>query len=797
MGMREKGHKLTAKLLNFVICTICMLVMAAFIPNIQTAAANGTTKVTKKNDKFKVTAEYGLGGLVMYDKPLQVSVTVECKENFNGVIRVIPMTDYSQTVTAYGKRISLAAGEAKTYKMTADIASGGVYLAILNDKDKVVYEESTSLDYVGSGQYAVVGILSDDYTGIAYFNGASLNTSSYSGSAYVVELTKDSFPENQQVLDIFDYIIIDNFDTSSMSDKQYEALKQWTSRGGKLILSLGSHYQNVLAGFKDDFVSGNLGNVSKKKIAWNSVDGELTLDGVECVDFTLNDGEEFGFPYGAYNEAAVKSYGIGRVVVLSYSLSMEPLSSYSNRTDVASMLLEATQASSSTQLGMGDNGMFYNLMRLASNTIENKVPSPLLYGMLLLIYVVLVGPVLYLVLKKKNMREKIWVAIPITAAVFTGIIYCTSFMYRINKPMLNTFSLINVSEGGAMESVYSDVICPSAKQYRLQFSDEYSSFRTNSDNYNYSFFNNSDSGKDGRYDYMFMDTGSGNEVIMNSSQPFDSFTFATGRVIYEGVGSITYDLDCTSTGFTGTVTNDTAYDLSDVVISYENHVYVAGDLKKGETAEIDPDEIIESAGYGVFDQYYPYRSSQEVNRLYQINDTMESNVVNTNQYNHGYIWGTVLSYKTDLMDDKYVKNSGSAVIMETFEQGYSDVTGSYYNNIDYMIVDISEGDYDRDTGIMYSNDVVATYSFDGYGNIDELMLIEDNLGDGIYADVYAFNADTGDFEQIFENDKVISGGELNKYLSHGIIKLKYVKSYDDGAGGYYDYYIPKIAASGK
>ena len=49
----------------------------------------------------------------------------------------------------------------------------------------------------------------------------------------------------------------------------------------------------------------------------------------------------------------------------------------------------------------------------------------------------------------------------------------------------------------------------------------------------------------------------------------------------------------------------------------------------------------------------------------------------------------------------------------------------------------------------------------------------------------------GNFERVFENSDTLNGAELKKYLSHGILQLKYEKQQDS------DYYIPRISASGK
>ena len=284
---------------------IILFSLAAFIPKVSTKAADNSAKIIKDNKDFKVSARYGFGGSVMYDIPMQVMITIESKQNFEGTLRVYKDVDSAQTVVAFGRRITLAAGETKTYKLTANAPNqtGIVHLAIFNEKDKVVYEESSTLTMDSKDPNSMVGILSDDYSGIAYFNGVSIASSGYMGNVSTFELSREDFPENSQALGSLKFLIIDNFDTSSLSSKQFDALKKWVSDGGILILGLGSHYQRVLSGFKDDFVSGNLGSLSTKSIKWSSMIGEENITNVDCMDLRIKwrPAVYAGWVYGYYS----------------------------------------------------------------------------------------------------------------------------------------------------------------------------------------------------------------------------------------------------------------------------------------------------------------------------------------------------------------------------------------------------------------------------------------------------------------------------------------------------------------
>lgn len=143
-----------------------------------------------------------------------------------------------------------------------------------------------------------------------------------------------------------------------------------------------------------------------------------------------------------------------------------------------------------------------------------------------------------------------------------------------------------------------------------------------------------------------------------------------------------------------------------------------------------------------------------------------------------------------------MKQNGYGVIHTSFQAEYEDVKGVYYPSLKDMIA-TSQGDFDGENGLMYKQEVDVTYSFEKYPGITTLELTtfgkqnaNDNPSD-FYAEVYAYNAETGDYERIFEKDAVLSGEALEKYIAGNVIHIRY-----KGKGDYYNSYVPRIIARG-
>ena len=209
---------------------------------------NVTSKVTKKNQDISMEVSCGIDGFAAYDIPMVVRITVKSNENFNGYLQIIPEYDYGQNVVAYGEDIALTKGEEKTFSFVlSNISTNGYFtVSLLNEKDKVIYSEKEIVMLETFGDMVLMGVMSDDYSGLAYFDSVNINCAGYEQDINLLELSEKNFPEDSKAIDMLSYILIDNFDTAKLSEKQYNTLKEWVNGGGVLLVSLGANYQNVL-----------------------------------------------------------------------------------------------------------------------------------------------------------------------------------------------------------------------------------------------------------------------------------------------------------------------------------------------------------------------------------------------------------------------------------------------------------------------------------------------------------------------------------------------------------------------
>lgn len=705
----------------FIVFRIFLLITGMLC--LKTEAFAADKAVVHKGEDYKVSVQWGIDGFAAYEYPVMAQVTVESKYDFTGTLRIMPEGYNGYKIAAYGEDIALAANQAKTFTfyMSNPGNEGKIKVELLNEKGTLLYSTSQDITLANMGTNIMVGVLSEDYNALNYFDGIAVSLNNYQGLTSTLELTKESFPADSGALSVLNYMIIDNFDTANLSDEQYAALKEWVNNGGILILALGSNYQNVLHCFSDDFVTGTIGSLGKKNLRWDfseygywqedslgyedlqqdimdtdtesdadtesDIDSEnedpqevgldnigLSLSGADALDFQLASGTEL-IGFSSDHTAYYRDIGLGRVVVLAYSLGMEPVVGYSEKNKVAEKLITISATSVTEDIL---NGAYYNLnenytaMELARLADTNRKPSVLLYGCILLLYVVLVGPILYLVLKALKRREQIWVAIPVVVLVFTGVIFLTGLIYRINKPLVNTFSLITLDDDYKTERIYTSITCPKAKQYTVVIQPEYNNIRSASTGYSYNFFDMGTSNES--FDYMIKRSGNGTELVLNNSSTFNENEFNVQKTEENDIGSIECNLQFNANGFVGTVTNQTGYDLTGVVVYFDSFFYQIDQLGKGEQVLIDPDKLILAANGSTFDNLYyngpRLYSDIRLYTQYQIDSMMERNYVNETAYGQGCVWARISSYVPDFIGKSSVKQSGIGVIYQRFHLDY-------------------------------------------------------------------------------------------------------------------------------
>ncbi len=788
-----------------ILKVLSMLMLAVFLlTNIRTESL----AKDKEDDTFTIEVEYGLDGITKrnVDMPINLTITNNSKD-FVGTVRVIIPDPYDESNNvAYDKDITIAAGTKKDISLYVQGNNylTSFYVQMVNDKDQKVYSEKILCNFYENGDYAVMGILSDDYTALNYFDGVSFERGYFYGRLKIAELNESNLPSTSGSLAVCNYILINNYNTSKLSDEQIEAIKQWVSSGGVLIIGTGPNYQKVFEKFDDEFISGNTGELQEENI--NVVYEHETEVLADLLEIDVDNSDDLAIDFNAAPlEFHEKIVGNGSVVVTNFDFGLEPFTNWTNRKDMVSDSIGLMGTGTTTNIlqngSSTSKGLTYSTQEYIDVIPDIKNPSVILYGLIFLFYVVFIGPIIYLILKAKNKREYMWIAIPISAVVFTVVIFATSIMYRVWHPYSSSVTVVNFGENVISENIYGSIQSPYAKKYNIEFSDDYTGYRPYSGDSNGYYYYDEDVKTTDKYDYVINENSDGINLDMSKKKAFTTRYFSVDKKIESSSQDISVDFEYDYSGFSGTVKNNTDYDMRSVVVIFNGKFAIIGDLGAGEVASIKADDLeVYSYSYSIYSVFeysdeYSYKGVEKVrlrNMVSMVTDSYYAGDAST-----GIVFGEMIDYNQDLIATKNITEYNKAIAIRTFigEMPYEET--SYYPNILELAI-ASMGSYDNE-GWMYDDEVEITMLLPEGSNIDKFVLMsksDDEYSYREFALVSLYNNDTGDFDIVFE-DGEIEITDIGKYISEeGYIIMRCESNVTLPDGTVSGYNIPEICVVG-
>lgn len=266
------------------------------------------------------------------------------------------------------------------------------------------------------------------------------------GEAAVGYLNLDDLPDLPPAWNSLDVLVLHDVDTGQLSAAQMDALTAWLNTGGQLVVAGGAGWQKTSAALADMLPVAISGSETVEDLpALQTAVGEPFRDvGPYLVtNSSLTNGElllhEDGLPL-----LAQRPFGQGSVSFLALDPSLAPLLDWAGSETVWAGIADGLPAVSPWANGF-QNG--WAAVSAVSSLPSLAMPPVLQLAGYLLIYIIIIGPVNYVVLKRRNRLELAWVTIPILVLIFSGMAYLTGFQLKGNDTILNQMSVVTGEMG--------------------------------------------------------------------------------------------------------------------------------------------------------------------------------------------------------------------------------------------------------------------------------------------------------------------------------------------------------------
>ncbi|SCW26726.1 hypothetical protein SAMN05660484_00049 [Eubacterium ruminantium] len=523
--------------------------------------------------KLDVTADRGKAVYV-------VDVKVTCEYDFNGYIRLKTKREASDTMT-YDYYITLPASTEKSLSINVPFSDGDYFdtnnltVQIVNKKDVVLFSQKhNDIFREALYKYMYIGALSNSYKKLSYLEatGSKINRmyNMSESEGKLVEITPDNLISEISKLDM---LFIDDFDTSTLSPEQISAIEDYVYKGGSLVIGTGKNLDSALKGFGKSFIKASCSGLSSRQY-------QFAGKAIQAADIRFDTGfKSFGSEFQGAGDEKRRGY----IYISNYSFS-DPVitgSAYAQSyiVDFYNML-DRTEAYRIYDDGVMSidmiEGFFRNIEGLSSFESGGL-------KIIIVLYVLIIGPVLYLLLKKSNKREFFWVAIPAVTAVFmVGImIYGRRFMLEDKKAASVTIASANGS--GQRETFLSAY---STRDGKIEFKTRSDLNAIDTVGYDYYGRYNSN-----RAVYRAVTNGDDVTLIHEGKEKFDKGYFHL-KLDNEQAGNIhvTYNTSYELLN-EAKIENNTKYDFKYFLILRKNKFIIVNGCKKGGVSDVAKDKV--------------------------------------------------------------------------------------------------------------------------------------------------------------------------------------------------------------
>ena len=557
---------------------VCFIVFSCFFQNDYTYA----------NQSLYVDAEVGIDNKVKPDSPTTMKVTITNKgEPFIGDFVVDSKISYN-LASALVFPINIAKGETKTIPIYLDsYYDQGNYGSSNND---LFYfyeggiEKGNLVDYEGDRKVTprIIGPLSksmvvvttrpDEISAVEKLRpvlGDDLVT-------YYATSKEDPYlTEDYRGLSQVDLIIFDNIAMQDLSVQQQDAIYKWVQMGGVLAFSPTKIAKNGSGVFKEvmPLQLGSEKSVPKEVLA-NYANLEAVVDNINIYESNFVNNGAPTFQLEGYTFAAATNIGQGKVIQFTFPLYDAVITNLSGYGQIIknSVKIDGYSTHKISPIIDASNWTYTNELFETVNVSVWVIVGGFL------VYMIVIGPLLYKILKKRDHREKMWFYIPIIAVVTALVIFIVGAKDRIFSPQVQQMAFFEMGDDSSLKGTYVNSV----------LSNRAGDFEFTMDHNTTAIAHSNSFGEGGRlHQKSYLKETVEEKTLSLLDFNYWSIQSVVGTTLIEDVGQLKTDLTLQDKELTGTITNTLPIDLFDLMLLSGAYEYELGSIKAGETINVE------------------------------------------------------------------------------------------------------------------------------------------------------------------------------------------------------------------
>lgn len=393
-----------------------------------------------------------------------------------------------------------------------------------------------------------------------------------SGMVDVSEYAISSLESVQQVEDLalFNIIFLTQ-ELDKLTEVQQKAILGWIRNGGQLVID-GDVSGTALEPYKALTASTVEKTISVEQLqqftgqeGFNKV---LTIHNVQPIQGAHS------FKIDETVLAARKQIGSGALIQTAFSLTDATVSQNHNAAYLMAKLLDfnVNFYTSTPESDLSSNVVPVNALFASFEFSLWKIV--VVFGL----YILLLGPVLYYFLKRKDKREYAWWIIPAFALVVSVALFLVGAKDRLVQPQIQQMAVVKISDIASEQYFAQSLLSNRGGDYQFNLTNDMKVASYGGQSFGLRNFQN------GRWGYVKQQQD--HKTLTLKNVPYwDVESFVGSGAI--DIGKLDVQLVNENSTATGTIRNDLMIDLKDVQIWTGLQFINIGDIKQGETKQVN------------------------------------------------------------------------------------------------------------------------------------------------------------------------------------------------------------------
>lgn len=406
----------------------------------------------------------------------------------------------------------------------------------------------------------------------------------------------------------------------------------------------------------------------------------------------------------------------------------------------------------------------------------------LLYGLILAVYAVAVGPGFYLLLKKLGKRYHLWSGMMLLSLGFVILIGFFTSGTRIRAPFLTYVEIMQQRKDCVEEAIDLGIQAPFNSSYNMYVDNSYSLIPWMPDS---GMGSNEirDTSNFGNINISYLKDKKKITVSDFPAFVMNQYYLARKKTLEQGKG-LSADIQVFDGYASGTVSNQTDYDMKNVVVLMPSEVVWVGDIKSQETLTIRDQETVTKNDVEKESYYLDKKSDLDrEQRVFEQNawvSVLSSKNITTRA--DSLVMGQITNQDTPWQLDTGYEAFGysyyfapSAVSMMQGDKLYcpyvqqyrSDESIPYISGLAHSYAYMSEDEY---TATYHLNDILEDLKGKSL-QVEKISFVENKYGDrytrAFNGEIDLYNYETKEFNSIEWSGKTVKGEELRPYLNQG------------------------------